>query len=98
MKTPIDVKYVGKVGQTQTFKDRCAQHQRGFYTCLAGKKNAERVKSFFSNNPSNEIFVYARNSNLGSEFGTDGVSMCEFEEMALIKKFKADNYELWNFA
>ncbi len=97
-KEPRCVLYVGKAGQTQTIKKRCNQHQRGFYSSGTGIKNAERIKKFSKENPSSEIWVYARHAAIGEMFGVAGVSLCEFEEMALIKKFKGDFPQLWNFS
>ncbi len=90
--------YVGKAGQTQTFRQRCSQHKQGFYTSQTGIKNSVRISEFYTANPNRDIWIYARHSESGSAFGVNGISLCEFEEMALIKRFQIDNHNLWNFS
>lgn len=94
---PETVLYVGKAGQTQTFRDRCGQHRNGFSSSTTGRKNAERINKFMKIGSHYKISVYARHSEMGEAFGINNISMCEFEERALIQKFKDDGHCLWNF-
>ena len=87
--------YVGKAGKT--FHKRCGEHKQGFYTSVTGKKNAQKINDFYSSNAISEIHVYVRHSEFGEKFGVECISMCEFEEVALIKKFKLDGFKLWNY-
>lgn len=90
--------YVGKAGQTQTLRQRFSQHKQGFYTSQTGIKNSGRILDFFNTNPNHDIWIYARHSESGSAFDVNGISLCEFEEMALIKKLQIENNILWNFS
>lgn len=82
------VAYVGKAGKT--LQKRCDQHERGFNEVtspgVGAKKTAPYIREVLEN-PRHRIFVYARLSPKIAVLGEDGVSMCEVEEMALIKKW-----------
>jgi len=91
--TPL---YVGKAGVSQTLKKRFYQHERSFYSNVTGIPNAKKIDNILKNK-NFEIAVFARHSpTTGSAFGINAISLCELEEIALIKKFRNEGYQLWN--
>ena len=88
--------YVGKAGISQTLKKRLYQHERSFYSNGTGIQNAKKIDNFLKNKNC-DIVVFARHSpTTGSAFGIKAISLCELEEIALIKKFRNEGHQLWN--
>jgi hypothetical protein len=93
----FDVCYVGKAGKT--LKARCAQHVGGFNGGSGkGIENSSRLREFLSASQDHQMHVLARKSPEAAILDEQGVSMCEVEERAMIKKLRRLGAALWNSA
>lgn len=89
---PKDILYIGKAGKT-LFK-RCGEHIGGFKGGSSkGKKNATELLTILEKGTN--IGIWSRHSDISSILGVEGISLCEAEEKALIKRYK-DKFSLFN--
>ena len=81
----ISVVYVGKAGKTM--KNRCDQHLGGFRGgSSTGQAHSGRILAGLS--IGKRYSVYIRESGSETILGEQNISMCNVEEIALIKKLK----------
>ena len=86
--------YVGKAGKT--LKARCAQHQGGFIKSKTGQKHAENIERFLHKSSDNRLELHARKAANDEILHEYEISLCEAEELAMIKKLRALKQDLWN--
>ncbi len=90
-----DVFYVGKAGKT--LKARCNQHVGGFRGgSTKGQENSKNIRNFLEADKTNRLELHARKSAVDTILQETQISLCEAEEIAMIKKLRGLGYGLWN--